>query len=46
MAKQSINGPDEHFYKKENCDNDIALAIKTFPTFGHLDGKLPFIFPG
>jgi hypothetical protein len=23
----------------------ISLAMKTFPTFGHLDGKLPFIFP-
>ena len=48
MAKQKIvygSKEDAHFYNKGNCEKDISLAMKTFPTFGHLDGKLPFIFP-
>ena len=45
MAKQSVGGPDEHYYKNENCEKDISLAIKTFPTFGHLGGKLLSVFP-
>jgi hypothetical protein len=48
MAKQTMvhgSKEDAHFYNKGNCEKDISLAMKTFPTFGHLVGKLPFIFP-
>lgn len=47
MAKQTItygSKEDADLYNKGNCDKDLSLAMKTFPTFGHLDGKLPFVF--
>jgi hypothetical protein len=46
MAKQTIaygSKEDAHLYNEGNCDKDLSLAMKTFPTFGHLDGKLPFV---